>query len=266
MKYWLPISVTAVVLSAVTWNIFAQATDATKKEPRGFYVANSILAEGTKSPKARSLTIFTDSKVYDVGVAGSQLVTFDGQQGEIVLLDKKRKVKTVIGTRDLEAARERLRQWCLKQADPVLQFSGKPRFKIEKSDKGMDFRADEIEYLIDTMAGGSPEAATQYRQFSDAMVGLAVVTKSSPVPPLARLVVNRELEKHGVLPASVSVKMQARSVGDPSLHIRTHHAVGWNLRPQDQQLVRDAESFEQSFREVSLDVYFGRVRQAQASR
>jgi hypothetical protein len=251
---------------AVTWGIFAQSTATVPKDAPGFYVANAVLADGAKQPRAQSLTIFAANKVYDVSLAGSQIVIFDAKEELVVLLDKQRKTKTEIGLADLEAAREQLREWCLKQADPVLRFCGRPKFKLQSAENRLAFLADEIEYLVDTADGGQGEAAAEYREFSDAMVGLAVVAQSSPIPPLARLIVNRELEKNGVLPVSVSVKLQPRGAGEHALHFRTHHTIGWQLRAQDQQLVRDANAYERDFRRVSVDEFFGRGESALSAR
>ena len=258
MRTWLPVSLTVLALMAVTWGIFAQSTDTAAAGARGFYVANSVALADEAAPKARSLTIFADQRAYDISVAGSGIVIFDAKQQQVVLLDKKRKVKTSIAVTALEAAREQFRTWCLKQADPVLRFCGRPQFDIQKTDQRVEFLAEELEYLMDTTSGETQEAAKLYREFSDAMVGLAVVNQSSPVPPLARLVVNRELAKDGLLPVSVGVKMKARTTGDPALHIRTHHTIGWQLRANDQKLLSDINTYERTFRRVNLNEFLGR--------
>ncbi|MCG8583990.1 MAG: hypothetical protein MI757_04675 [Pirellulales bacterium] len=266
MRTWLPISLTVVGLMAVTWGIFAQTTTASDAAADGFYVANSVITDGAKSPKAQSLTVFAGDRVYDFSIAGSRVVIFDAESGQVMLLDKQRKLKTEIGTADLEAAREELRVWCEKRADPIARFIANPRFKVEKLEGQVAFLADAMEYHVDTQKSEQAKAAENYRDFSDAMIGLAVVSQSSPIPPLARLAVNNELAQLDVLPASVSFKVKPRAAGERSLHFRTHHAVGWQLRPEDKQLVRDARGYEEKFREVHLNEFFGRREAALGAR
>ena len=146
MKIWLTLSLSVVVVLSTTRGVLAQQDESsTKKSSTGHYVENSILTEGAKSAKPQSLTIFSNGLVYDVSVGGTRVVIFNPAQGKLVLLDKRRKVKTEIHTADLKAAREELRAWCLKQADSVLRFCAKPKFEIIRSDHRLEFRAREID-------------------------------------------------------------------------------------------------------------------------
>ncbi len=263
MKIWLTVSLTIVTLLAMTWGILAQqANSSTKRVVNGFagaYVENSILLDGAKSPKAQSLTIFRGGLVYDVSVGGPRVVIFDSEQGQLVLLDKDRKIKTEIRTADLEAAREQLRKWCLKQADSVLRFCGKPDFEIDESNRRLAFRASEMQYVVDTIDTPDKQFAAEYRKFSDAMVGLAVIGQTSPIPPLARLAVNRELARRGVMPSSVAVEVRPTFAAvRPAIKIRSHHTVGWKLRPWDLQLIDQIHTYEREFRRVDLNEFLGR--------
>lgn len=258
MKTWLPVSLTVVALMAVTWGIYAQSTNSKAAAIEGFYVANSVQPDGAKSAKAQSQTIFAGSRAYDFSVAGPRVVIFDAEQGQVVMLDTQRKVKTELGTADLEAAREELRTWCEKRADSIARFIANPRFKVQADDERIAFLSDEMEYQVDTQKSSQADAAAKYRKFSDAMIGLAVVSQASSIPPLARLAVNHRLQARDALPTSVSVTIQPRAAGDRPLQFRSHHVIGWTLRPQDQKRVREATGYEKTFRSVDLQTFFNR--------
>ena len=270
MKTWLTVSLSIAALAAVTFGILAQransATGRVITGTDGTYVENSIHVDGTKSPKPQSLTIFHNGSAYDVSVGGSRIVIFDGQADRIVLLDKQRKIKTEVGTGDLEAARERLRSWCLKQADSVLRFCGKPAFEIKQSEGQLAFLASEMQYVVDTVEPADKQTAAEYRNFSDAMVGLAVIGQTSPVPPLARLAVNRELARRNVMPTSVAVEVRPQSDAvRRSMKIRSHHKIGFELRQKDIDLLGQILAYQRDFKRVHLNEFLGRkVTQAAA--
>jgi len=268
MKTALTALLTTLALTAVTWGYFAQTANSVEKDPGTFaYVENSIVAGGAKSPKPQSLTIFYSGLIYDVSVKGNRVVIFDPEKGQLTLLDKGRKIKTRISTADLDAARAQLREWCSKQADSVLRFCGKPSFELVESDGQLTFRASEMQYLVNTVEPRDKQVAEDYRKFSDAMVGLAVIGQTSPIPPLARLAVNRELAKRGVMPSSVAVEVRPNSAAiRQTLKIRSHHTIGWKLRPKDVELTTQVETYNRDFRSVAIHEFLGRPAAKTAAR
>ena len=268
MKTWRIALLTVVALTAAPWGVFAQtAKSGAKSTGAEGYVENSIAVDGAKSPKPQSLTIFSGGLIYDVSVKGNRVVVFNPETGQLVLLDKGRKIKTEISTTDLDAARAQLREWCLKQADSVLQFCGKPKFELEESDGQLAFRASEMQYLVNTIEPRDKQIAEDYRKFSDAMVGLAVIGQTSPIPPLARLAINRELAQRGVMPSSVAVEVRPKSAAvRQTLKIRSHHTIGWKLRPWDLRMAQEADNYSRDFRSVEINEFLARPTAKTASR
>ncbi|HZZ73132.1 MAG TPA: hypothetical protein VFE24_12830, partial [Pirellulales bacterium] len=101
----------------------------------------------------------------------------------------------------------------------------------------------------------SPEAAKQYREFTDDFARLNAVTNPGSLPPFPRLAVNEALGKRNALPREVELTIAAKKLFGKPIIRRTEHQFEWHVTPGDEAKIAKAGQFLAEFSKVSLDEY-----------
>lgn len=227
-----------------------------------FRVENKVFSGNDSDPSVESTTLFYNGVVYDYLKKPAEIIVLDTDHGRFVLLDTERRMKTELTTKEVEAFVDRFREQAARRAarhdNPFVAFQAEPKFEKEfdESSRELTFSSPWMTYRVVTADAGSEEIAQQYRQFADWQARLNSVINRRATPPLARLMVNAELEQREELPREVHLTLTPPG-GFPRKRItaRSEHQLIRTVVESDRARVLQAGQFMAIFQPVSFEEY-----------
>lgn len=212
-----------------------------------FRIETKVYSGKGKLPVSQNTTLFRAGYVYDYLAKPEQVAVFDPAHGRFILLDPARRLKAEIKTEEVRKLVDGLHDLAAKSSNPAMQFAADPKFEVEFSEDGaLTLSSKHITYELQTEPAPTPRASQQYHDFSDWYARFNTMASPGSPPPFARLVVNEELAKRGLVP--VAVKMTFRSVT-----ARTEHLVTWRLLDSDHQRIARTANQLTTFKQVDLE-------------
>ncbi len=171
-----------------------------------FHIESSIYSGKETKPISQNTTIFRAGIVFDY-LSDKTAAVFDKPRDRILLLDPKRKVKAEVKIEELKRFCDDLQEKAAKEGNAYVKFLANPQFDISLDDKTAElvFKSPYLTYRISTIKAESEEAALQYREFSDWYARLNAMTNH--MPPFARLAVNEELYRRGLVATQVQLNI-----------------------------------------------------------
>jgi hypothetical protein len=135
-----------------------------------------------------------------------------------------------------------------KKSDKTVRFAAAPTFRVETENDNTRLRliADVWKYDLEVFPNEIDGRADQYKLFSDAFARLNVLW--FPMPPNARLELNRELHARKLLPHRVDLY-----VGDE--HSFSQHEYSWVISPSLRQELEIVGRHLKEFRIVSVQQF-----------
>jgi hypothetical protein len=250
-----------LALWAVVWVVGGRCVNRAVGEDE-FRVENKVFAGDEDEPRVRSTTIFCHGVVYDYLEQPAEVTVFDQAHGRFVLLDLKRRLKTELSTEQVAEFTKRLRQWSRRQSDAMLKFQGDPQFEdaFDERTGELSFRSEWMTYRLVTEPAPSRDVARQYRAFCDWYCQLNTLLNPGSKLPFARMLVNAELEKRGLVPREVHFTATPKK-GLVSKHIsaRSEHRLVGQLVESDRRRVAQTGQAIVTFAEVPFDEYQKKV-------
>ena len=220
-------------------------------------VETDIYVGNQKKPVAQNLTLFTSGLVYDFPLVGPKEVTvFDPAHGRFVLLDCRRKVKTMLTTNQILEFASAIRAQA-HQIGGVIAFAAEPEFDeaFDAESGRLTLTSQWLTYRVKTIQPDRPAAAASYRSFADWYARLNA-TRPGSLPPFARLELNKALAQRALVPQEVELIITPKHrQGDRKLVIRSRHNIDWHITNTDRKRIEEAGSWMASFQAVSFRDY-----------
>ena len=183
---------------------------------------------------------------------------FDKPRGRFILLDPERKVRTEIETAEVARFMSELEQYASTHGTAFVKGMLDPKFEADVNDATGELVlvGASLTYRLETIKPPVPEAAQQYREFSDWYARLNAMTTPGAIPPFARLAVNDELARRGLIPERVQLTIppQVSTVGR-GVTLRSEHHVSWRLLPKDFDEIAVTAQQLVTFQKVSFAEY-----------
>jgi len=245
-------SLTPVVLSLLSLPLAGVASAA------DFQVDNAVYAGGDERPSVETTTVFVGQVVYDFLESPPETIIFDRQAGQFTLIDRARRVRSVISLREvLDVVHQRQRR--AAEADSAyLRFLARPELdpqldpttgEVSLSSRWLSYRAEPIE-------PESPEVPAQYRSFADAYGQINTILNPRAIPPMARMMLNAELAARGVIPRRIELTLRPRGKSDAqAIRLRSEHRYKPTVSPDARERVAAAQRRIDSYPLVSLQQY-----------
>lgn len=222
-----------------------------------FRVDNRVFVDQEKTPSSQSTTIFRDGDIFDFLEQPEEFLIFLESRQEFVLLNVARRVRTDIpGARVVEFT-DAMRQRAEKQDKPFLQFMANPLLEqeVDNNTGALTFRSPWITYRV-LPAAADPAVARRYREFSDWYARIGPILQPGALLPLARMQVNLQLQRRGVVPREVSLTVTpARGMPEHETHVRSEHRLVERLTAADEARVAQARQMMAIFTQVDLREY-----------
>ena len=249
------------LLASTTERLVAQ--DSTQD----FRVESQVFVDGTATPVAENLTLFSGQIAYDFQIApdGSnevtEIVIFDQRNRQFILLDLKREMRTDIADYELLKMVENLRT--ISETNEDTDFLLNPQFEtqVDRATKTITLTSEYITYRATGAAKNETERLAAYY---DSMDQLTRLSASDParLPPFPRLALNREIRRNGFFPAEVEVSYRAGAVTKEAYNARATQTPVWELSNEDRERIEMAKRYWVQFEKVTLGTYRGLDQQA----
>jgi hypothetical protein len=219
-------------------------------KPSPFRVDTDIYLDDTKPPIKRTLTLFSEGLYYDFEETESgQITVVDPGRNRIVLINKNRKVKTVLDTKQIQLMVANARA----QADAKYASISKSEFV--KAPYGKDeavVQNDFMEYRATTQQPSQPDMAKQYAEFADWSARLNAIYQPK-LPPYLRLELNRLIAERQVLPSEVK---RITRQGGRQMEASCRLIPVWQLSQDDLVKIARCGEMLAVFNDVTMEEYW----------
>ena len=118
-------------------------------------------------------------------------------------------------------------------------------------------------YRLKTTPAKSADIARQYGEFSHWHCQLNVMINPQTLPPFGRMAVSEQLEQHQLLPVDVYMTISPKGP-TPKLVMHAEHQFQWTVLEKDRQQIDEVQRQMKLFRQVTLQEYNERLKEAPA--
>jgi hypothetical protein len=230
-----------------------------------FRVENQVYLGTEKTPQVQSTTLFLDGVVYDYLENPKEITVFDEARGRFIFLDPVRRVRSDLGTEDLESLVRRLKDWAGSQPDKFLKFLADPEFEssVDEESGQRVFESPWMTYRVSAVQTGDAKIARQYASFSDWYGRLNTRINRGSRPPFARMLVNAELEREQLFPERVHLTLRPKAGGmlAKKITLRSEHKLVRQLVESDRRRVAQTDQYMAMFKPVGFEEYQAGIHQ-----
>jgi hypothetical protein len=215
--------------------------------------------QAATSGKARSAllgtstSLFHAGKVYDYQGTGSQVTICEPAHEQFVIVDRSRRMLTVIPFDVVEnrlfqagkSAEKKIAE--LRKEDDaeatklagLLEFYLKPGFQetYDEKTRVLKLKNHPLHYEVKCAVHESADVAATYLDFADAMAKLNYLVNEKALLPGPRIKLDHALRRRGLLPVEVTL----HSSHENGLHLRAEHRFEWKLNGDDRGLISELE-------------------------
>lgn len=221
-----------------------------------FAIENEILVDGEVIQKG--WTIFSEQNIVDAQlpdkfVGNPNVTVFSANKKEFRILSPRSRKQSVIAVSRLRRMAAEMTVLA-KDEQPFIQFAANPRFNVSYSQRSekLVMRSNIWTYTATKNKHAQAEnLADRYRSFADAFANFNIL--SSPVPPNARLELNRRMAENRIFPGTVSLSIRN---GDRTIERMSRHTIHMKLTDDHQRIVSEANTGMKTYNIVSIDKFW----------
>lgn len=244
------VTVTHLVLGTALISGWYGATPGIAEE---FRIETDVFVDDEKEPRVETLTIFDNGVVYDFLLTDVEEITlFDRERNRLVLMDTKRKVKTVLSMAAMTAFTAQLKaQLNPQQRKFLLNEAG----DATKDEEGWLVLANErVVYRAECIKPKIASAVMEYQQFADWYARLNAMRGN--LPPFLRIHLNSEIAKTGCIPKTIERTIFDKTfMKEKKQVVRSQHLANWRLCNTDRKWIDRAGTNLATFPEVTFGEY-----------
>ena len=229
--------------------LIALALVASPAVAQNFRMETDVFLGGQKKPLVQTLTLFTDSMVYDFvyGPADgkdkddqqvTEVTVFDMSAGRVILLDIAKTKKTVLSHEQLVQMTTAMKVQS-SEKDGVYHFAADPKFETKFAEDllKLDCTSASLIYNAKGQKPEQPSAAFRYQEFADWSARLNACRPGN-LPPFARMEVGKQLADRGLIPEEITRTMIAPGrLGNKRVELTSRHHVNWIVSTKDRKRI-----------------------------
>ena len=232
-----------------------------QEPPVAFRVETDIYFEDNKQPVMQTLTLFHEGVYYDFDRVGQKSITVIDPGGRrIILLDRDRNMQLRMGMDEILSIEAQVQQ----QITPseIERLVPKPEStKVISSAMTVVIVAESLEYHAKCIKPNQTSSLLQYAEFADWSARLNAFYSDRPMPPFARLALNREIAKSGFFPSEI--QRITHSKGRDSI-ATSKLLTNWALSSDDFTRIEKVGAMLVEFQLVDAKAFFAKPEVATA--
>jgi len=206
-----------------------------------YSISTRVYRLGQALPVATSLTLFQDGVGYDFPANGNGVVTvIDPQNSRLVLVDPRAKKQAMVTMPTLSDFIQQLRDAGMKHPSPDRRIMFNPQLAVKNTGNAniVLLASKAVTYRVKGIKPPQTRIADEYLRFLNWSARLNA-THPGNMPPFARIRVNVELLKHGLIPAEGE-----RTIirGQHSEKLRSTHTAVWSLSAAEKQNIHEVRA------------------------
>lgn len=233
-----------------------------QEPPVAFRVETDIYFEKNKQPVMQTLTLFHEGVFYDFDRVGQKSITVIDPGGRrIIMLDRERNVQLRMGMDEILSVEAQVQQ----QITPgeIQRLIPKPEAtKVISASMTVIVAAESLEYQAKCIKPTAVSSLLQYAEFADWSARLNAFYSDRPLPPFARLTLNREIAKNGFLPSEI--QRITKSKGRESI-ATSKLLTNWALSSDDLTRIEKVGAMLVEFQLVDAKTFFAKPATTAAS-
>ena len=220
-----------------------------------FAIENEILVDGKVVQKG--WTIFSDEKIIDAQVPDEHvsqpnITVYSSDKKEFRVLSPKTKKQSVVTSSRLRSMAAEMTVLA-KDEQPFIKFAARPKFNVSYSEKAqkLTLRSEIWTYTATKNEHAQAESlAARYKAFADAFANFNIL--SSPVPPNARLELNRRMAENNIFPGTVSISIR----NGHNIERMSRHTIHTKLSDEHEKIIQSATVGMKNYRLVTMDKFW----------
>ena len=224
-----------------------------QETPTAFRVETDIYFEEGKQPVMQTLTLFSEGVYYDFDRVGQNSITVVDPAGRrIILVDRERNLQLRIGMDEMLSVEAQVQQ----QITPaeLQRLVPKPdATKVIAAAMTIVVSSESMDYFAKCSKPTHLSAPLQYADFADWSARLNAFYSDRPLPPFARLALNREIAKQGYFPSEIQRKTHSR--GKESV-ATSKMLTNWALSSDDLTRIEKVGAMLVEFQLVDAKTFF----------
>lgn len=230
--------------SGMTWMVLGQ-------QPIAFRVNTDIYEDETKPPIRTTETLFFEGVYYDFDDSNSDWISvIDPAHERIVLLDRKRKVKTELRTFQLQQMVQEAR--ALLTTDQKRKLTSEGALVQDAATNEWVLGNDSVQYRCETIQPPEPQIAQMYAEFADWSARLNAVNPPH-LPAFMRLDLNSELAERKLMPKTI--KKVTSSRGRKSV-LTAKILPTWRVSAEDETAIARVGTYLVEFKLVTQEEFY----------
>lgn len=236
---------------------------------QNFRMETDVFLSGQKKPIVQTLTLFTDSMVYDFiyGAADgkdkddqqvTEVTVFDMSASRVILLDLAKSRKTVLSFEQLVQMTTAMKVETSGK-DGVYSFAANPTFEVKFAEEKLllDCSSASLIYQVQAQRPEQASAAFRYQEFADWSARLNACRPGN-LPPFARMEVGKQLADRGLIPETITRTMIAPGrLGNKRVEMTSRHHVNWLVSTKDRKRIETVAQQIGTFEGVTFLSYAG---------
>jgi hypothetical protein len=234
------------------WIMLASTTAWAQVVRPAFRIETDLYFEDAKQPTKQNLTLFYEGVFYDFARDMQDSITVIDPNGKrIILLDRKRNVQARIAMDEILAMENEAQKQLVDSELSTL--IPKPELtKFDPASATLTIASPTLEYQAKCERPNNPDIAIQYAAFADWSSRLNAFYSDRPIPPFARLVLNREVANRGLIPGEI--RRISSSRGKKNV-VTSKLLSNWTISKDDEMRITKVGAMLVDFKIVDISTF-----------
>lgn len=222
-----------------------------------FRIVSHVFVGDDEQAASTNTTLFRAGLVYDYLAEPPSVTIFDPLRGRFVLIDPAHQLQAQMSIQEVAKFSEELKMRASAHSNSLLKFMALPKFEVGGRGNQLVMTSPQMTYELHTLKVKDRTALQEYFDFSNWYARLNTMVNPGSPPPFARIEINKTMEKRGVIPNEVELRISAGAGKERrEVKLRSRHDVTWKLLGEDLRRIDETSKQLATFKNVSFEQFY----------